>query len=256
MRAFNYCWRVLATGYCFANFGLGGLLLAVTILPLVRLLPGSADQKNRRARRVVHYTFRFFIWQMCLLGVMEIEIKDARRLLKADGCLVIANHPSLIDVVLLISLLPNASCIVKQDLWKNPFLMWVVAATGYVSNVGPELLLKACGEALTSGSSLIIFPEGTRTTAGKPLEFYRGAANIAVRCATDIVPVTIECAPPTLRKGERWYQVPPSKGCFTLSVKPVIDVAKLIQGIHEPALATRKLNDYLQDYYKGVLNYG
>jgi 1-acyl-sn-glycerol-3-phosphate acyltransferase len=251
----NRYWRIVATGYNFATFGLGGLLLTLTALPVVRLWPGTETEKNARARKVIHHSFRYFIWQMRVTGVVNVDVKNVETLKDSAGALVIANHPCLIDVVILISLLPNASCIVKQDLWKNPFLRGVVIASGYVSNTGPESLLAACNDTLNKGFCLIVFPEGTRTKRDKPLKFQRGAANIAVRCNSCIIPVTIESEPPMLRKGERWYQVPVRQGHITVSARPKLVVSEVLADISEPALATRQLNRYLEDYYKGVLNH-
>ena len=97
---------------------------------------------------------------------------------------MLANHPSLIDVVVLISIIPNADCVVKAHLFKNPFLRGVVKNTGYISNADPEGLLVDCKKSLAAGNNLIIFPEGTRTKVGQAVKFQRGAANIALRCLT------------------------------------------------------------------------
>ncbi|WP_369678325.1 lysophospholipid acyltransferase family protein, partial [Enterococcus faecium] len=87
----------------------------------------------------------------------------------AKGQLIIANHPSLIDVVVLISIVRNADCVVKADLWKNPFLKGVVKATGYINNdADPEYFLNQCQQSFARGNNLIVFPEGTRSVPGKP----------------------------------------------------------------------------------------
>jgi len=249
----NYYWRLLATGYNFALFGLGGFLLALTVLPLARCWPGSAQTRSARARRVIHHAFRYFVWQMRVTGVISLELSDIDKLGASDGHVVIANHPTLIDVVLLVALLPNSCCVVKDALWKNPLLRGVVRATGYINNnADPERLLSQCGQTLRAGYSIIVFPEGTRTRPGQTPRFQRGAAHIAVRCGVDIVPVTICCEPPMLRKGERWYQIPPRRAHLRVSVGDALPVAAMVGDTTAPALATRRLNRYLQDYYQGV----
>lgn len=252
-KGINYYWRLLATGYNFAFFGIGGFLLALTALPLVRLLPGSEQKKNERARRVIHHTFRYFVWQMRATGVISLELHDIEKLRHSDGQLVVANHPTLIDVVLLIALLPKSCCVVKDALWKNPLLKGVVRATGYINNsAGPEQLLSQCSDTLRAGYSIIVFPEGTRTRPGQPLTFQRGASHIAVRCATNIVPVAISCEPAMLRKGERWYQIPPRRAHIRVSALDMLSVPDIVGDCAEPALATRRLNRHLQNYYQGV----
>ena len=249
----NYCWRVVATGYNFAFFGIGGLVLTLTALPLARLWPGSLQRKNERARWVVHHVFRYFVWQMRATGVISTQMEAVRRELHDRGRhLVIANHPTLIDVVLLISRLPRSTCIVKQALWRNPFLKGVVAATGYISNSDPEQLLEQCRNTLQAGYPIIVFPEGTRSRPGQALQFQRGAAHIAVRCEADIVPLVISCEPPMLRKGEPWYRIPPRRAHIVVSAGERLSVAELTKTAPSQAAATRRLNRFLQDYYQSV----
>jgi 1-acyl-sn-glycerol-3-phosphate acyltransferase len=246
----NYGWRVVATGYNFAFFGLGGLFLTLTLLPLVRLWPGTPARKNERARGVIHLVFRYFVWQMQATGCIRVRLIDPDRLRASDGHLIIANHPTLIDVVLLLALLPKSNCVVKDALFRNPMLQGVVRATGYIRNsADPEQLLQQCRETLAAGHSIVVFPEGTRTRPGQPLRFQRGAAHIAVRCGADIVPVSIRCAPPMLRKGERWYQIPSRRAQIDVQAFAPIRVAAVTGAQTAAPLATRRLNRHLENYY-------
>jgi 1-acyl-sn-glycerol-3-phosphate acyltransferase len=247
----NYGWRVVATGYNFTFFGLGGLFLTLTLLPLVRLWPGTPARKNERARGVIHQVFRYFVWQMQATGCIRVRLIDPGRLHAGDGHLIVANHPTLIDVVLLLSLLPKSNCVVKDALFRNPMLQGVVRATGYIRNSDdPEKLLQQCRETLAAGHSIVVFPEGTRTRPGRPLQFQRGAAHIAVRCGVDIVPVSIRCEPPMLRKGERWYQIPPRRAQIDVQAFAPIRVAAVAGAGAPPPLATRRLNRHLENYYR------
>lgn len=255
MKVLNWVWRLLATGHCFSFLFTGGFILAVTALPLVRLYPGSAHDKDRRARRVIHHVFRFYIWQMQKLGVITLDMKHTERLRKAGGKLVIANHPSLLDVVLLISLMPECSCVVKGSL-RRSLVSGVIRATGYIGNDNGEAMLARCSQALAQGDPVIVFPEGTRTTPGQALVFQRGAANIAVRCGADIVPVVITCDPPTLLKGEQWYKIPARRPHFTVEVREPLRLADLVGEETAASRATRQLNRRLLDYYEGILTHG
>ena len=113
-------WRILATGFCFACFGVGGVLLGLTVLPVLYLISADNQQLRRRFQRAVHHSFAFFVWQMKSLGLLTWEVRGLEKL-AGSGQLIIANHPSLIDVVFLISLLPETDCVVKQALLVNPF---------------------------------------------------------------------------------------------------------------------------------------
>ena len=240
-------WRQFATGLSFAYFGIGGLLLRVLVFPLLGLFARDARDHRRLSRLATHRTFRAFVNFMYRSGVLTYQIEGAERLGR-PGQLVIANHPSLIDVVVLISVIPDANCIVKQSLWHNPFTRGPIRAAQYISNSGSMDMLEEAADALREGQTLIVFPEGTRTTPGKPPEFHRGAASIALRGASMITPVIIRVEPTTLTKAEPWYSVPSRRFHFHLRVGQDIDPRQFTEQGPLP-VASRKLNDCLHNYY-------
>jgi 1-acyl-sn-glycerol-3-phosphate acyltransferase len=245
----DWLWRVLATGHCFAFLFGGGFFIAITALPLTRFLGKTPADKNARARRLLHHTFRFYLWQMQALGLMTLEIRGREYLQQAAGKLVIANHPSLLDVVILIALMPDCDCVVKGTL-RRSLVRGVIRATGYTDNRDGETLLRRCEASLAAGFPLIVFPEGTRSTPGEPLVFQRGAANIAVRCHANILPVVINCNPPTLLKGEPWYKIPAQRPAFVAEIFPPLQLNDMITHNAPDSLATRQLNRQLLDFYQ------
>ena len=131
----NQLWRLLATGASFVLFGLGGLLLRLIVLPMLGLLPGDATTRRDRARAAISKAFHLHVRFMYRSGVLRYEFQGAERLGR-PGQMIIANHPSLIDVVFLIAHARHASCIVKQSLWRNPFTRGPVRRAQYISNNG------------------------------------------------------------------------------------------------------------------------
>src|SRR5688572_2378851 len=104
-------WRVLATGMGFALFMGGGFILTITAFPIARLWPGSPAAKGRRIRALIQKTFRLFLFYMAISGIMRRpKIEGLKNLAAAGPCVVIANHPTLIDVVILVSLIPDCNC--------------------------------------------------------------------------------------------------------------------------------------------------
>lgn len=114
-------WRLFATGFCFAVFGLGGMLMAAFWLPLYRIIYKDENKRKKACRYAVHLGFKGFIWLMYVVGVTKVDTSGLEKLKTLKGKIIIANHPSLIDVVVLISLIRNADCVVKQSLWQNVF---------------------------------------------------------------------------------------------------------------------------------------
>ncbi len=250
-------WRTFATGVCFAVFFSGGLLESITIFPILYAWPGSQRQKRQRVRHVLQQTFRFFVWLMDMFGVIEVRLHNAEKLRQAKGCMVIANHPTLIDVVILMSIVPRANGVVKGDLWHNPYLKRVLTAAGFISNADGQTMLAGCADSLAAGDAIVIFPEGSRSVPGQPLAFRRGVANIAVRTDAPLLTVFIRCQPTTLIKGEAWYQIPPRKAVIDVFVHEWLQPQALAPNYDDKPAAARQLTYNLQKYFeKGLETYG
>jgi 1-acyl-sn-glycerol-3-phosphate acyltransferase len=247
MRKGNYCWRLFATGFSFFSFGLGGLILWFVVFPILSLFPGERLQKTARAQSAVHYSFYLFIGLMHKIGIMTYDIKGLEKL-NRPGQLIVANHPTLVDIVFLISRIKHANCIVKDSLWRNPFMRGPILNAGYISNHDPEKMIAECVAWLQSGGTMIIFPEGTRSVPGKPCRFHRGAVAIALQANTIVTPVTISCYPSTLTKAEQWYEIPERHFHLAMHVEDDIPLEQFTR-IQPKSIAVRRFNQYLQDYF-------
>lgn len=242
----NRLWRIAMTGVCFALFGLGGLLLSVIWFNILLVFVWDNIRRYRIARRSIAASFRLFLTVTRVLGVLDYRIDGVDILRQERGCLVVANHPTLIDYVLLASVMPETDCLVKSALLKNPFLSGVVRAADYLVNSQADALLPTSQQRLAQGDTILIFPEGTRTRPGEAMTLQRGAANIAVRCHSDLRVVTIHCSERMLDKESKWYQVPPTKPLFTVEVRERLQIDHFYDAnLQEPALAARQLNRHL-----------
>lgn len=246
----NQMWRIFAIGLCFVIFGLGSLFMAA-ITPMV-LFTLSNRNRTYWARTAIHYWFKFYVSLMQKLGIFTLEINGANKLHR-QGLFILANHPSLIDVVILISLIKNCDCIVKQALWINPFTWAPVYLAGFIQNTnGPELVDKAI-HSVRSGNNLILFPEGTRSTPGQAISFKRGAANILLKGNFNVTPIVINCSEPTLTKHKPWYHISKQKPHFKLNVLDDLPLTTLFvnqtHNHHELTIQTRTLTKHLQHYF-------
>ena len=261
LKELEKAWRVLATGFCFALFGVGSFLLSFFWFRWIFLMNRDPKQRQMIARRHISAAFRFFLNTAQRIGALEYRIEGVEKLTNDQGCLLLANHPTLIDYVLITSVMPQAECIAKAELLKNPFLSGAVSAAGYLINSAGDELVRQCAQRLNEGGVIVIFPEGTRTEVGQYPKLQRGAANIAVRTESEMRLVQIYCTETLLRKGSRWYKVPARKPVFIvkvldrLSPQPFIDEAQAI-----PSLAARRLNQFLSEQLipdqERLLDYG
>ncbi|CAI3150360.1 hypothetical protein MWMV7_MWMV7_02625 [Acinetobacter calcoaceticus] len=246
----NYCWRVAATGFSFASFGLGGMAIATVIAPVLNATTSDSEKRQQRAQNVIKYSFKGFTEMMVKLGIMTYSVEGLEKLQNSRQELVIANHPSLIDVVVLIGMMQQANCVVKQSLWSNPFIKGPVQSAGYILNAGSQQFVEDCVMRLkeNNAASLLIFPEGTRTEKGMTLnEFQRGAANIAIRANVPIRPVIITCTPSTLTKNEKWYHVPSQP--FHIEVK-VLDAVQVSDLLDDLTVGPKQVRQLSRSFYK------
>lgn len=246
----NHLWRVFATGFVFVVFGLGAIFISLTVFPLLRLSTWNRATARRRIQRGMQITFKGYMELMRVLGILTYTVEGPVHRLREPGRLIIANHPTLIDVVFLVSLIPAVDCIVKRGLWRNPFLRWPVVWAGYLPNSEGEELVDQCAEVLREGRSLLVFPEGTRTVPGQPMHVRRGSAHIALAADAEILPVTITCEPITLFRGNPWYRVPSRRFHMRVVVgQPVAASAFRVPG-EAPSRSARRLGQWIVEYYE------
>ena len=249
-------WRLPATGFGFAVFFLGGALVALTVFPVIGLLKRDAAARHDLTRATIRRMFRAYLAMLKALRVLTLEIHGTEVLNRIEGQLIVANHPTLLDVVLLMALVPRVQCIVKHELWQSRYLGGVVRQAGYIRNdLPPEDLLAACRAAISGGCNLVVFPEGTRTRPEQRVRFHRGFANIALLTGADIQTVSIKCAPMFLMKGQPWWQIPPRAPKFTVRVGEFLDIKEAGRDTIRP-LAARALVRRLEQYYAGMSTNG
>ena len=247
-------WRALGTGLCFAGFGICSLIATPTVLPVMLLWPATPARRQRRVRIFISYSFRTLLAAIAILQLGRVEVEGREWLARAQGKLVVATHPMYLDVVALISLLPTVDCVVKSATLRNPFTRFFAKAAGYISNENSVNLIDACIETMRNGRTLIVFPQGTRSIPGEPLHFKRGAAQVAIRSNSEILPVMIHCMPPALLKNTQWYQVPDRPWRLLIKVYPPQTLATLGYRSNFPnGVAARRLTHSLEDFFKQQL---
>ena len=187
---FLYCYRSIVKMAAIFFFGLGAVIMGVLIMPPLRLLVHPVDRFKQASRIILFMAFRLFVAALSVFGGIRLTVDDRKRCRAMRSKVVAANHPSLLDVVILLSLFPNADCIVNGSLSKSP-LTWVIHQLYIVNSLDFNALMEKCRQSLASGTNILIFPEGTRTPHSGTVPFKRGAARIAWEADADIQPLYI-----------------------------------------------------------------
>lgn len=249
-------WRAFGAGLFLTVIGIGGSVLALTVFPLIAVMSRDADRRRRRIQWVLHISFRLYCAAIHLFRVADVRMVGTERLRGLKGVMIIANHPSLLDVVMIMAATPNVQCVVKGGLWKNPFFRLTVEGAGYIRNdQEPEALMQACIDTLKAGNNLIVFPEGTRTLRGQPMKLRRGFANIATLAEADLQLITITCEPPALHKGHPWWRAPATRPEFRMEVGELLDIRHFL-GYRYRSLSARKLVGHIEEYYAEKFGHG
>ncbi|MEM1434022.1 MAG: lysophospholipid acyltransferase family protein [Pseudomonadota bacterium] len=213
-------WRLIGMPIFYPLFAVGccvGLLGAAGIRLVVRV-PAARVRANRRLLSAISRQWlRFGCWLRLLewealrpagSDAATVKTTDAAPGDQTPGRLLVANHPTLIDILFMVSLEPELCCVLKADLNDHWVFALFIRELDYLSNADPERLLAEGAERLLSGETLLVFPEGTRTVPGQSVSFRQGAAALAVRAGLPVQPVVIEYQGAYLSKGFPWYALP------------------------------------------------
>lgn len=243
--------RILLSGVSFIVFYAGATVIAFVLLPIQRLRMRDLPEDERRRALDAFFVkaYRFAVGFMAAFGLFRFTLPDPSEIPPGPK-VVVANHPSLLDVLFIKSLVPGAVLLVKAALFKTPSLRQIFTAAGDFKgpdssgqSFGQTSVLDIFVERLRAGYSVVVFPEGTRSPAWRLHRFRRGAAEAAIRAEVPILPIFIHNDPPTLKKGDKWYDMPKRVPIFELEVLPLIDPAgrssrEVTAEIHD-LLATR-----------------
>jgi 1-acyl-sn-glycerol-3-phosphate acyltransferase len=185
-----YTYRVFAKWLSFFLFGIFTLTLLIFIFPPMRLMLHPKEKFKKSGRRFISSSLSFFVRIMHMLKIVNLETLEYESFRKIRSKIIAANHPSLLDIIMLLSLIPNADCIVNTKLNKN-IVGGVIRQLYIFNSLDFDDLLKACCDSLNQGNCLVIFPEGTRTPRTGKIVLKKGLARIALVSGCGILPVHI-----------------------------------------------------------------
>ncbi len=223
-------------------FALGALYIGCVLFPLLSLKYKGKERRKKFAR-IIKISWKFFISVM--ENSKEIKVHIDGKLSDIKGKVVVASHPSFIDIILLIGNMPASLCLAKKDLLKNPVMRNIVKSLYIINDVEPEEFKKSAVEALNDGYNIIIFPTGTRTLPGEDVKIHKGAAQIAIAAGVDIIPVRIETDFPFLIKNHFPLDAGDKTVNYKLTVQPEIKLSDF-----DPSLTEIKLRNHICEKIK------
>ena len=210
-------WWPLAWLALQAQLLLLGLMSALwngVALLLYPLLPRALGLRVGRA--MIAHGYRMF-WRIAAASRMLQLEADALDVLRGEtGLIVVANHPSMLDALMLVAHLPRSACIMKSSLMRNPLLGPGARLARYIRNDTAYGMIQCAVRDLREGGQLVLFPEGTRTTQPPLNPFHASFAIIAKRAQVPVQAVFIDTTSPYLGKGWPLWRLPPLPIRFTV----------------------------------------
>ena len=242
---FTYPYFCISKIIAIISFGLGAVLLAIFVFPFIRLFTFHKKDFGIIARAYVSHTFRVFLGNLniCKTSLLKVDDKEAYR--NIHGKIIIANHPSLLDFVYIMSLVPNSTCIVRGGLTHTP-LRWVIKQAYITNTTDFNDVLVECKKLTDKGCNVIVFPEGTRSPRVGRNNYKNGAARIALYCNCDVLPLFIGGSDKYgLGKFDPlWSYNHVEPYLYDIKMLPVISIEKF-KGLSEP-IAAKHLTEEME----------
>lgn len=198
--------------------GLGSLAWNGVALLLYPVLP--RDTGRRIGRTLIAHAYRAYWAFTGAIGMLKLDAAALDALRDERGLVIVANHPSLLDAVMLVARLPRAACIMKASLMRNPLFGPGARLARYIRNDSAYGMVQCAVKDLHEGGQLLLFPEGTRTTRAPINPLHSSFAIIAKRAQVPVQVVFIDTDTPFLGKHWPLLRLPVLPMHFTVRLGP------------------------------------
>jgi len=205
---------LIRTVLLFLLFFIGCIFLRVLIAVLY-LVPVRKSSKQRLVCRLIQITCKGIL--LLATAVKKEHINKANERFQHPA-IIIANHQSFIDILVLLSLSSKILMVTNHWVWHSPFFGAIIRYVDfYYIGEGYEQYMERMRKKVKEGYSIAIFPEGTRTYNGKMKRFHKGAFYLAETLQLDILPILLygnnkiiaKAQPFNIRKGIIYTEILP-----------------------------------------------
>ncbi len=164
----------------------------ITFLIWLAALPFDPERKT------MHW---MLVWEGTivtrLIPIWKITIRGREKARKGDTYVIISNHQSMLDIVIINCLLYRFKWISKIENMKVPFIGWYLRMADYITvdrgnSDSKDMMMERSFETLGRGTSIMMFPEGTRSIDGEIGFFRRGAFQLAIGAKKPVLPILID----------------------------------------------------------------
>ena len=181
------------------TYFLFGCIVASIIATLFLIIPLKKKVRRKGMATILHYFGASLIYVM--FNVTK-KFEDKHLLDLSKPSILVANHSSVLDILLTLTISPKILLVTNNWVYNSPFFGYLVRTAGFVLNSDIEDEIESIREKINDGYSIMIFPEGTRSKTGEIARFKKGAFFLAEKLQLDITPVIIHGAYYTMSKSD------------------------------------------------------
>ncbi len=187
-----------------------GLPITIALFVLV-LLSAVVDRRGR----LVHSIGALWCRIILALSGVKVLVTGAENLPTDRPVIILSNHQGAFDIPVLQGYIPlQYRWVAKTSLFKIPVIGWTMWLAGYIgiereSATKAYKSLKHAAKKVAAGTSVLVFPEGTRSDTGELLPFKKGAALLVSMSGVDVVPVAVKGTTGIMKRGG--YSVTPAR---------------------------------------------
>lgn len=177
--------------FAFLIFGIGAIFLNFLIFPLAKIFIKNEKELKYFYSDIIQQTWALLLKLLEILRLIKVFVKNENELKNIKNKIIVSTHPSFVDIVILIALIPRSTCFVKKELAQNPILKNLVNSIFITNDIDLEELKMKSKEVTDLGFNLIIFPTGIRHRKNEFPKIKKGASLISTFTDKNIVPIKI-----------------------------------------------------------------
>lgn len=172
------------------------VVTSILLFPVAVVIWAATVLFDRRLKLLHQFTcFWASLYTWCN-PVWRVRIEGRRHIRRNAAYVMVANHQSLLDILVLFRLFAHFKWVSKIENFRVPAIGWNMSLNRYIrlrrgDRASVEKMLRACERALAEGNSIMMFPEGTRSPDGRLRAFKPGAFSLALSTGAPILPIVV-----------------------------------------------------------------
>lgn len=225
MKAFRSFLMVIS----FSVFGIGCLLVGFLVIPIINFLIKNNSKRLNIYSCIVHNSWKIFVGFLKFIGVLKLNIENLEKIKNIKNSIIVSTHPSYIDVLIIISLIPKTTCFVAPRLTENTFFKKIVESMFLISGKPLDELENDTKRMIDEGFNILIFPSGTRHRQNEYPKIRKGASLVALNAKRDIYPINMYTDFDFLQIGQPFYDAGEKTVTYNIKCNKKIDINEYLE---------------------------